>query len=68
MDKVVRIDPNAMELVSYALTDSTGKLAKRSFPLKQEGGELLYFDGNSVRRFSEAQQTEDSTRTQPESP
>ncbi len=68
VDKVVRIDPNAMELVSYALTDSTGKLAKRSFPLKQEGGELLYFDGNSVRRFSEAQQTEDSTRTQPESP
>ena len=68
VDKVVRIDPNAMELVSYALTDSTGKLAKQSFQLKQEGGELLYFDGNTVRRFSEGREAKDSTPPQPESP
>ena len=68
VDKVVRIDPNAMELVSYALTDSMGKLAKESFQLKQEGGELLYFDGNTVRRFSEGQETGDSATPQPESP
>ena len=68
VDKVVRIDPNAMELVSYALTDSMGKLAKESFQLKQEGGELLYFDGNTVRRFSEGQETRDSATPHPESP
>ncbi len=52
-DKLLRIDPTAQELVTYALTDSSGRLAKKSFHLKQEGGELLYFDGNTVRRFSE---------------
>src|SRR5439155_537796 len=48
-NKILRIDPTALELMSYALTDSSGRLAKRSFQLKQEGEKLLYFDGNTVR-------------------
>jgi len=67
-NKILRIDPTALELMSYALTDSSGRLAKRSFQLKQEGEKLLYFDGNTVRPFTEGQETEDSTKPQPESP
>ena len=67
-NKVLRIDPNAAELVSYALTDSSGRLAKKSFRLMKEGGKLLYFDGDTLRPFSDVQETPDSTGAGRESP
>ncbi len=66
--KILRIDPNAEELVSYALTDSSGRLAKKSFRLMREGRKLMYFDGDTLRHFSDSLKTPDSTGAEPESP
>jgi hypothetical protein len=53
-NRVLRIDPTAGTLVSYALTDSTGRLKKKSFPLAKDAAGLRFFDGDTVRQFSES--------------
>lgn len=54
-NKVVRIDPNAEELVTYQAKDSTGGLVRRSFRLKSgPGAGLLYFNGDTLGPFQES--------------
>jgi hypothetical protein len=69
--RVLRIDPEGGILVSYELTDSTGTLKKRSFPLAKDSTGVRFFDGDSVRQFSETPVTEpepESPESSPESP
>lgn len=47
-ERVLRIDPGAEELVTYQLTDSTGRLVKRSFHLKTPQAALRYLEGDTL--------------------
>lgn len=47
--KLLRIDAAAEEIVSYELSDAAGVLDKQSFRLRLDGGQLQYFDGDSLR-------------------
>jgi hypothetical protein len=49
--RLLRVDPGAEELVSYALTDTSGTLVKKAFHLVKEGGEVLFFTGDTLKKF-----------------
>jgi len=52
-NRVLRIDPNAEELVTYEVKDTSGQFVRRSFRLKTEGAGLRYLEGDTLSRVPE---------------
>lgn len=48
---LLRVDPSADELTRYAFTDSSGTLEKKSVHLIKEGDQLLFFDGDTLKKL-----------------